>query len=305
LNLATSVANPFVGQLPNSASSNSATVAAGNLTYPYPQFGTTAVSIQNQTIGQSYFNSAIAHIEQRMKHGLTLTANFSYSKLIEADTFLNDEDTAPTRRVSPFDHTYHFTTGGTYALPFGRGKMFDFGGNRIMNEVFGGFVINGIYQFQTGNPIEFSADIPLQPGATIQSITNQTRNSSPITSGTPALNTAVFVTGSATACPTAGACDGSSFINGQYSNHLRTLPQTISNVRQDGFNNLDASVLKNFAFTEKSYLQLRFETFNTLNHPIFAAPNVSSATSTNFGYITAVAANSQPRQIQLGARIVF
>jgi hypothetical protein len=32
-------------------------------------------------------------------------------------------------------------------------------------------------------------------------------------------------------------------------------------------------------------------------------PLVSSATASNFGYITAVAANSQPRQIQLGARI--
>jgi hypothetical protein len=94
-------------------------------------------------------------------------------------------------------------------------------------------------------------------------------------------------------------------MNGQYSFHYRTLPQTFSTVRQDGFNNLDASLLKNFHFTEAAYLQLRFETFNTLNHPVFAAPNVSSATASNFGYITAVAANSQPRQIQLGARIVF
>ena len=64
-------------------------------------------------------------------------------------------------------------------------------------------------------------------------------------------------------------------------------------------------MLKDFAFTDKAYLQLRFESFNTLNHAVFAAPNVSSATASNFGYVTAVAANSQPRQIQLGARIVF
>ena len=310
------VTNPFAGLLPNGGTANSSTVGLGNLLVPYPQFGTAAVNIQNQTIGQSYFNSAIAHIEQRTKHGLTLTANFSFSKLTEADTFLNDQDTTPTHRISPFDHTYHFTVGGTYNLPFGKGKMFGFGGNRLLDEVFGGFVVNGIYQFQTGAPIVFTADIPLAPGATLGSITNQTRNTSPVPAtgqtGTPALNTAAFVTGNLTACPKDAngntiPCDlsGQTFFNGQYSNHLRTLPQTLSTVRQDGFNNLDASLLKDFHFTEKTYLQLRFESFNTLNHAVFAAPNVSSATASNFGYITATYANSQPRQIQLGGRIVF
>ena len=170
-------------------------------------------------------------------------------------------------------------------------------------------MLNAIYQFQTGPPIDFSADIPLQPGATIQSITSQPRNTSPVPAsgvvGTPALDTSAFVTGNTTTCPTAGACNGYTFINGQFTDHYRTLPQTINSVRADGFNNLDASMLKNFNFTEKTFLQLRFETFNTLNHPVFAQPNVSSATASNFGYITAVAANSQPRQIQLGARIVF
>jgi hypothetical protein len=75
-------------------------------------------------------------------------------------------------------------------------------------------------------------------------------------------------------------------------------------VRQDGFNNLDASVLKDIKFTEKTYLQLRFETFNTLNHPIFGTPSLTP-TSTSFGYITSVFTNSEPRQVQLGGRIVF
>jgi hypothetical protein len=246
------------------------------------------------------------HVEQRASHGLTLTANYSFSKLIEADTLLNDEDTTPTRRVSPFDHTHHFTTGATYELPFGRGKMFSFGGSHLADVLLGGFVINSIYQFQSGPPVEFSADIPLAPGATLKSITNQTRNTSAAGSGTPALNTAAFVTGNSSTCPTAPApCDGTVFINGQYSFHYRSLPQTISSVRGDGFNNLDASILKNFTVFREAKLQLRFETFNTLNHPVFATPNVSSATASNFGYITAVASNSQPRQVQLGARIVF
>ncbi len=299
----TSVSNPFAGLLPNGGSANGATVALSSLLVPYPQFGTSAVNIQNQTIGQSYFNSVILHLEQRAKHGLTLTANYSFSKMIEADTFLNDEDGMPTRRISPFDHTHHFTVGSTYNLPFGRGKALTFGGSRLMDEVFGGFVLNAIYQFQTGAPVEFSADIPLEPGDNLRQISIQPRNTS---TTSPALNTSLFVTGNVTSCPAAPApCDGSAFINGQYTFHYRTLPQTLSWVRGDGFNNLDASILKNFNFTEKRYLQLRFETFNTLNHPVFAAPNVSSATASNFGYITGVYANSQPRQVQLGARIVF
>ena len=303
------VANPFAGLLPGT-SFNGATTTYSYLLGKYPQYGNTAVNIQNQTIGQSYFHEAIVHVEQRARHGLTLTANYSFSKLTEADTFLNDQDTAPTHRISPFDHTHHFTVGGTYELPFGKGKLVSFGNSRLTNELLGGFVVNAIYQFQTGAPIEFSADVPLQPGVNLRSITSQHRNTAPVPAvadpnANVALNRSQYVLGSSTTCPSAGACDGSVFINGQYSNHYRTLPQTLSWVRQDGFNNLDASLLKNFAFTETKYLQLRFEAFNVANHAVFAAPNVSSPTATNFGYITSVFASSQPRQIQLGARIVF
>jgi len=45
---------------------------------------------------------------------------------------------------------------------------------------------------------------------------------------------------------------------------------------------MGSSILKQFSFTEKSYLQLRFEFFNVLNHPNFAAPASLSATSAAF-----------------------
>lgn len=313
-----SVTNPFAGLQPNSTSCNGSTIRFSYLMGAYPQFCNGAVTIQNQTIGQSYFHEAIVHLEQQAKHGLTLTANYSFAKMTEADTFLNDQDAAPTRRISPFDRTHHFTTGATYELPFGKNKLVDFGGSRLWNEILGGFVINGIYQFQSGAPIEFSSDIPLNPGVTLRSISVQPRNTSrtqaiaAIPSDSTAKNGPLgpFVTGSTnltTTCKTttSAVCQGQAYSNAQYSMHYRTMPQTMSWVRQDGFNNLDASILKNFDFTEGRYLQLRFETFNTLNHPVFSAPNVSSATASNFGTITAVPSTSAPRQVQLGARFVF
>jgi hypothetical protein len=152
--------------------------------------------------------------------------------------------------------------------------------------------------------VYFSSDIPLDPSITsLRQITIQPRNTTQ-TQPTGALNTAQYVTSSnPSTCTT--TCDGSVNQGGQYVDHYRTLPTTLSWVRMDGYNNLDASILKDFHFTEGSYFQLRFETFNTLNHPIFASPNVSSATSSTFGLITSTTANSLPRQIQIGGRLVF
>lgn len=309
--LSTAVANPFAGLLPNGTSSyNGATTALSNLLVPYPAFGGAAITEYYLTIGQSFFNSGMVHVEQRAKYGLTLTANYTFAKLIEQDSQLHAEyPYLLERRVSPNDHKQHFALGTVYELPFGRGKLFSFGGSKLGDEIAGGWVVNGIYQFQTGPPITFSADIPFQPGMGVSNIKSSPRNLSATGTGTPALTNAssVFVTGSGTSCTVSSSqpCDGTVFFNGQYADHFRTMPTTIGSVREDGFNNLDASVLKNFKFTEKSYLQLRFETFNTLNHPVFGSPNVSSATASNFGYITSVYASSEPRQVQAGARIVF
>lgn len=310
----TAVTNPFAGLLPNGVSSyNGATTSLSNLLVPYPQFGSATVAEQNETIGQSWFNSGMIHIQQRAKHGLTLTGNYSFAKLLEKDTRLNDQDVQLTKRVSPFDHTHHFTVGGTYDLPLGRGKLISFGDSKIMDEIFGGFVINSIYQFQTGAPIYFSSDLALQPGMTVRNIKSAPRSTSLTGTGNSALVNAsnIFVEG-ASACPATDVCDGSVYNsavpNANFYNHYRTFPQTLGWVRMDGFNNMDASILKNFKIPEKASIQLRFETFNTLNHAVFATPNVTSATSGvsgAFGYVTGVPSTAQPRQVQLGARIVF
>ncbi|HKE28316.1 MAG TPA: carboxypeptidase regulatory-like domain-containing protein [Bryobacteraceae bacterium] len=73
-------------------------------------------------------------------------------------------------------------------------------------------------------------------------------------------------------------------------------------IRGPGFFNLDASLMKNFRVTERSKLQFRFETFNTMNwvNPYgFASTNI---TSTVFGEISAFRA---PRRIQLALKFMF
>ncbi len=266
--------NPFAGLLPGS-SINGSTVAVSQLLMTYPAF--TGITEQNVTEGGSTYHDGSVRIEKRTGHGLSITANYSFSKLIEAMQYLNSGDAHLARIVSPYDHKHHIAMGATYELPIGTGKLIDLQ-SCVWNSIIGGFKINGVYSFQTGSPLYFSSDLV----TTGQPITSATR----VTTG-KALNTAAFDTVSAD----------------QFSFHLRTLPLTFGNVRTDGINQLDSSVLKDFHFPKGMYAQFRFEVFNALNHASFAAPAVSSATSSSFGTITSQANTS--RTVQFGGRFVF
>lgn len=285
------VTNPFAGLLPGT-SYNGATTQLSNLLVPYPQFGASSVNIQNQTIGQSYFEEGAVRVQHRASHGLFLTANYSFSKFLDAVSFLNDSDPTPTRRVSPYDHTHHFVAGGSYQLPFGRGKHFSLGKSRLLDEIAGGWVVNAIYTFQTGAPVYFSNDVVLQPGVSPRDISIRNRG---VYAGNSYTNASGAVTSLNTSQYDTASAD-------QFVFHQRTFPTTLSWVRLNSYNNLDASVLKDFHFTEKAYFQLRLEAFNALNHPVFGAPNVSP-TSGTFGQISSQ--DNSSRSVQIGGRISF
>jgi hypothetical protein len=270
-----SVKNPFAGLLPGSTI-NGSTVALSQLLTTFPEF--TGVTEQNNTEGGSVFHSVDFRVEKRASHGISITANYSFSKLIEAMQYLNPGDAKLNRSLSPYDHKQHLAIGSTYEIPIGSGKLIDIKSG-VWNSIIGGFKINGIYTFQTGAPLFFSNDLV----TTGVPITSSTR----VTTPAKALNVAAFDTLSAD----------------QYSFHLRVLPFTFGNVRTDGINQLDASLLKDFHFREGMYAEFRFETFNALNHASFGAPAVSSATSSSFGTITSQA--NSARTVQFGGRFVF
>ena len=194
------VKNPFAGLLPGT-NINGSTVAVSQLLLTYPQF--TGLTEQNVTEGDSSFNSVYFRVEKRMSHGLSVTANYSFSKLIESMQYLNPGDTSLYRMISPYDHKQHLAMGGTYELPIGTGKLIDIKSG-VWNSIVGGFRINGVYSFQTGAPLYFSNDLV----TTGLPITASTR----VTTPAKALNTAAFDTTSAD----------------QFSFHLRTLPLRLS-----------------------------------------------------------------------------
>ena len=311
--LDTKVANPFKGLLPGSKL-NSSTIGTTQLLAPFPEFpvasDSTSVSSgvveQNATIGSSNFNSLNVRVEKRLSNGLSVIGNYSWSKLIEKDSWLNVTDATLEKRISPFDHTHHFVVAMDYMLPIGRGKLVNLD-SRLLDTLVGGWQINAIYSYQTGKPLLWEngssnnpGDYPLacavplvggkcpagangvlQYATTLPLLAFNNRETN-----APAFDTSVF--------------DMSS--KDQFKYHLRTLPTTFSAYREDGINNFDASIIKNFKVTESKYFQFRAEAFNVLNHPTFDPPNMKVSNS-SFGVINGMA--NRPRQLQLGTRFVF
>lgn len=290
--LTATTTNPFynIPQMQGTTLGKAKTISTAQLLSRFPQYVTgetgsnqgggtqtsQGVFEDNATIGQSFFNALDARIEHRLSHGLWGVANYSWSKLEDQNIFLNDTDPKPNKHVSPFDFPQHFVLGATYNLPFGTGKAINIR-SKWLNEVAGGWVVNGIYTYQTGAPVFWTYDM--------------------VTTGQPiTINNKIVNNGSAISTDSFDLNSPD-----QFEYHLRTFPLTISSVRADGINNLDSSVLKNFPIKGGAQFQLRFETFNTLNHPLFSAPGVNP--TSKFGVITSQSNTS--RQIQLGGRLTF
>jgi hypothetical protein len=89
----------------------------------------------------------------------------------------------------------------------------------------------------------------------------------------------------------------------QLAGNVRSFPLRLSGARADGFNQWDLSAFKNFQITERVRFQLRAEAQNALNHAMFNPPNTAPV-NTNFGQVTATQFPEQ-RRISLAGKLTF
>jgi hypothetical protein len=75
-----------------------------------------------------------------------------------------------------------------------------------------------------------------------------------------------------------------------------------NSLRSDWFRNLDFSLFRRFAISDRLNLDLRAEAFNITNTAIFAAPG-DIINGPNFGVVTSTVNN--PRQVQVALKIGF
>jgi hypothetical protein len=273
---------------------------------PYPYFSRN--STYETTNAASSYNSLQVTYEHRMSFGLSLLSNYTWSKClsdqhapqnsqynvayraqwlpgfgIKGDYALCDGDAAGLVHLA-----------GTYNLPFGRGRQFGATMSRPADLIVGGWLINGFYTFQSGQPLTVtcpnatSADFGCAANLTGQGLYTGPHNY------TQWMNSAAFAQP-----PVATAI-------GQTS--IAPLGGPLQQVRGPHFANLDASILKNFNFSESTFLQFRAEAFNVTNTPPFAQPGQLNFTTTSFSNISATKNSNQnngARTLQLALKMVF
>jgi len=291
--LTANVPNPFQGLAPGT-SLNSATMQRQQLLRPFPQFGNIGTRRDD---GTSIYHAGQIRVEKRFSGGYTLLAGYTWSKLLERISFLNATDTDYEKRISSNDAPHRLVVSGIWELPFGRNRRWGGNWSGVSEAVFGGWQVQGIWQAQSGRPLElgnlyFNGD----PRTLVTRIGGSTVDAVFDTSGFYFTDAAV---------QTNGVVDPAKQRNDPRIRLLfnrRTFPSRLSGMRGQPLNLWDISLIKNFPFSETTRLQLRGEFLNAFNHPQFNNP-ILDPTSSNFGKTTSQA--NLPRNVQLGIKLIF
>ena len=120
----------------------------------------TTVDARNST-GASHYNAGQFVLDKRAGHGLTLTAAYTWSKMM--DNVNNPIGPYVTRQELDTigwqrnNFPQVLTLSYVYTLPFGRGQQFAGGASGIVNAIIGGWGLSGITNFRSGGPFLVSA----------------------------------------------------------------------------------------------------------------------------------------------------
>jgi hypothetical protein len=307
------VSNPMKGTNPNS-SLNGATVEAGQLERPYPQYNGLALGGYG-CCGSSY-NSLQATVTRRFQGGGTMLVAYTNAKLMSNTDTLTSWLEGPTggvpgvqdwnnlageRSLSAQDVSQRLIISYVLDLPFGHGKMYANSLTGVANGVVSGWGVDGITTFQRGFPlkISYSGTTPLEAanlgvGNIRPDVTPGCNKKAGGHSLSQWFNTSCFATP-----PDYGPGSES---------------RVDSNLRGPGINNFDFALFKRTNIGERAGIEFRTEFFNLFNHPYFAMPatgfNGTPTGSGNggFGVITGTisgGAASNFRLVQFAMKFIF
>jgi hypothetical protein len=297
LALQNQVANPFFGQIPSGALSGR-TVPQSQVLRPFGDY-LDITTFADHAASSSYHSLQLT-AEKRYSNGLTALVSYTNSKLINdgtsnagsvagvGDFRAGNLNRRLDRSLDIGDISQRLVMSAVYELPFGKGKAFASGARGAWNHVVGGWQLNTISTFETGTPLAIRGannftginwpDMVRDPA-----LPRSERNVNRWFDTEAVRNPADWVIGNA--------------------------PRTQPNTRGPGLVDVSFSAFKVFEIREGKTLELRAESFNTLNYVNLNNPNVTFSPNrqgvngnANFGRSTS---SLEPRRLQFGLRFAF
>ena len=268
-------------------------VAGGKSPDPYRNFPGYSTINQEENTDNFNYNSLQGGVRVENRHGFTTQVAYTWSHLID----INQNDLGGlTDPYSPkydrgsdagYDRRHIFNVSYVYNLPFFRNN-----GNLAEREVLGGWTISGITQAQSGTPIPINY------------------TGGPNTTGLGGGGNRPDLLSKVSYPKTTSSWFAATFGNptppwaGGTTNGFGTARK--DSVVGPGLFNWNLSLFKSIPFTGRENgprLDLRFESFNTFNHPSWTGVDTSSGDGAGkFGQVTG---NFGARTLELGGKISF
>ncbi len=256
------------------------------------QFGDRYAEMDVKTSGgSSVYNALNLNWNRRFSRGVTASASYTWGHSIGTSTGSNEATTAENnfsfaqeRGDNSSDERHVLAVNAIWQIPAGANKRFKFAGNRFINAVLGDWQIAGFNNFHSALPINVQVSrnnvlfLNPQTGAYY---------TNPVVSGGQVLTVPVInllgggqsrgtqrpdlVPGVNPYLDTAGG-----FLLNPAAFSVPA-PGTFGNLARNGlrglnFEQLDASLAKDFAITERTRFNLRWDVYNIFNHPNFSKP---------------------------------
>jgi hypothetical protein len=278
----------------------------------------------------SNYNALQVTANMRATHGLTIMANYTWSRTIDDGGTFRSGYAIPAafsgtgtawkqdrieRSVSTSNQPQHAVITGVWDMPFGKTVL---AANRWERAIIGGFKLSEIFQIYSGAPLPITASVcPTNPA--------QNTFSSPAGACMPSYNPNFYgqarIHGSWGQGVTAANFNASNssltqsssnqFVevrafqaapNFVFGNTARTAPY---NLYGPGNYQLDLALVRSFPLhlAETSRLNLRAEMYNVTNHTLFGVASTVWGSS-NFGQVTNNPSYNR-RSVQLSGRIEF
>ena len=277
-----------------------------------------------QSRGNSNYNGLQISLRDAMAAGLQFDFNYVYSKSIDVGSnaervngfesnglaynsqVINAFSPDMWRAPSDFDTTHQVNANWVWDLPYGRSRHWGSGAKGLMNGIFGGWGLNGIYRWTSGFPFSveagngWSTDFELE-GSSILTGPKPKTGVFMEANGSPTVFQNPLQTISCSCSP--GSANGLQTFRSTYAGEAGQR----NNFRGPGYFGVDAGLSKMWNVGEQKAVRFAWEVFNVTNSVRFDAAGslIGQTLVNNTGFGIFNTELTSPRVMQYSLRFSF